>query len=188
MLKRKKSKQSKVSKRLGDGISSEGADCIRRATQAKCSQTNRHTACAGLKSRKSNGLVGEHRICIEQVAQGSTRHLFPLSDLDADPTSQRRFAPPMPSEPVKLSNPRIANIRINSNVIVAAFFRACPNHVVAGEAIRANERPIRPAVPRWGAALHIHRELTTVQVCSRLSMAHSPQMQGPHQTRRIVSR
>jgi hypothetical protein len=31
-------------------------------------------------------------------------------------------------------------MKINSNVIVAAFFRAYLNHVVAGEAIRASER------------------------------------------------
>jgi hypothetical protein len=40
---------------------------------------------------------------------------------------------------VKLSNPRIANMKINRSVTVAASFRACLNHVVAGEAIRASE-------------------------------------------------
>ena len=69
MLKRKTSKQSKLSKRLGAGINSEGADCVHRAMQAKCNQMNRYKTLLGLKSRKPNGLVGERGIYIEQVAQ-----------------------------------------------------------------------------------------------------------------------
>jgi hypothetical protein len=73
MLKRKTSKLSKLSKRLGGGINSEGGDCVHRATQAKCSQTNRHKARVGLKSRKSNQLVGKNGIYIGQVAQEGSK-------------------------------------------------------------------------------------------------------------------
>jgi len=39
---------------------------------------------------------------------------------------------------------------INRTVTVAVFLRTCLNRMVAGEAIPASERPVRPAVPRWG--------------------------------------
>jgi hypothetical protein len=87
---------------------------------------------------------GGRRHLSTAVAQGrfakACRSSF--ARLSAPRTStQRRFVPPIPSEPVKPRNPRIANMKINRSVTVAPFLRACLNHVVAGEAIRASERP-----------------------------------------------
>src|SRR5258708_24511646 len=59
MLKRKTSKQSKLSKRLGDGINIEGADCVHRATQAKRCRLTRRKAGTALQTTKANGLGGE---------------------------------------------------------------------------------------------------------------------------------
>src|SRR5258706_4905279 len=59
MLKRKTSKQSKLSKRLVDGINIEGADCVHRATQAKRCRLTRRKAGTALQTTKANGLGGE---------------------------------------------------------------------------------------------------------------------------------
>ncbi len=59
----------------------------------------------------------------------------------------------------------------NRNVTVAAFFRACLNHAVVARRFVLDKGQEGPGFCDGSEALCIHCELTTIQLCSRLSQA-----------------
>ena len=59
----------------------------------------------------------------------------------------------------------------NRNVTVAAFFRASLNHAVVVRRFVLDQGQEGPDFWNGSEALCIHRELTIIQICSRLSQA-----------------
>jgi hypothetical protein len=59
----------------------------------------------------------------------------------------------------------------NKIVTIAAFFRACLNHAVVARRFVLDKGQEGPDFCNGSEALCIHRELTTIQICTRLSQA-----------------